>query len=67
MEPIFNRENVDEIFRVMGTFAATSDLSFNWYDAAMLSQEIRKHFKEKPKIGRGNIESFEKPHIQNFL
>jgi hypothetical protein len=31
-----------ETLRVLGRFAANPDLSFTWYDAAVLSQKIRQ-------------------------
>jgi hypothetical protein len=31
-----------EVIRTIGKFAATYDLSFTWYDAAMLAQAVRK-------------------------
>ncbi len=31
-----------ETLRVLGRFASNADLSFTWYDAAVLSQKIRQ-------------------------
>ena len=31
-----------ETLRVLGRFASNPDLSFSWYDAAVLSQKVRK-------------------------
>ncbi len=38
-----------ETLRVLGRFASNPDLSFSWYDAAVLSQKIRQ---EAPKVER---------------
>ena len=32
-----------ETLRTLGRFASNPDLSFTWYDAAMLSQKIREN------------------------
>lgn len=32
---------IGEALRTMGRFASDPDLSFSWYDAAMLSQKLR--------------------------
>ena len=39
---IYTDENRVELFKVFQRFARNSDLSFNWYDAAVLSQMTRK-------------------------
>ena len=36
-----------EVLRMLGRFASNPDLSFTWYDAAMLSQKIRKGLVER--------------------
>lgn len=36
-----------ETLRVLGRYASNPDLSFTWYDAAVLSQKIRQ---EAPKV-----------------
>lgn len=32
-----------DLIRLFGTFAANQDLSFTWYDAAVLSQRVRQN------------------------
>lgn len=39
---LFNEETRAEAFRTMARFAANSELSFTWYDAAMMSQKMRQ-------------------------
>lgn len=38
---LFTDENKADTLRTFGRFAANPDLSFNWYDAAQLSQRVR--------------------------
>ena len=39
---LYDDANREETLRTLGRFASNPDLSFTWYDAAVLSQEIRK-------------------------
>lgn len=39
---LYYDEKVDELLRFFGRFASNPELSFTWYDAAILSQRIRK-------------------------
>ena len=39
---IYDDANRAETLRTLGRFAANEDLSFTWYDAAILSQKIRQ-------------------------
>ena len=39
---LFNDENRSETLRTLGRYASNPDLSFSWYDAAVLSQKIRQ-------------------------
>jgi len=36
-----------EVLRVMGRFASDPELSFTWYDAAVLAKKVREHNDEK--------------------
>jgi hypothetical protein len=40
-----------ETLRVLGRFASNPDLSFTWYDAAVLSQKIRQGMPAKKQHG----------------
>jgi len=49
---LFKDEFKAEILRTLGRFASSPDLSFTWYDAAVLSQKVRQDSsapKPKPK------------------
>jgi len=39
---LFDDDNKSEALRTLGRYASNPDLSFSWYDAAVLSQKIRK-------------------------
>lgn len=39
---LFDDDNRAETLRVLGRYASNPDLSFTWYDAAVLSQKIRQ-------------------------
>ena len=44
---LFDDNNRAETLRTLGRYASDPDLSFSWYDAAVLSQKIRKTLDEK--------------------
>jgi hypothetical protein len=47
---LFNDENRSETLRTLGRYASNPELSFTWYDAAVLSQKIRQTApRRKPK------------------
>jgi trehalose utilization protein len=39
---MYTKEHVRDVLRMLAHWAGNPDLSFNWYDAARLSHEIRK-------------------------
>ncbi|HOM16848.1 MAG TPA: hypothetical protein PK777_11295 [Thermoguttaceae bacterium] len=41
-----------ETLRVLGRFASNPELSFTWYDAAILSQKIRQESQKKSAFTR---------------
>lgn len=43
---LFDDAHRSDVLRVLGRFASNVDLSFSWYDAAILSQKVRS---ETPK------------------
>lgn len=51
---LYDDESRAEALRTLGRFASDSDLSFTWYDAAVLSQKIRSRPEETktPSIPR---------------
>lgn len=45
---LFDDDNRAEALRTMGRFASNPELSFTWYDAAVLSQKIRHTPEPEP-------------------
>ena len=39
---LYNETNRANVLRTLGRYASNPDLSFTWYDAAVLSQKIRQ-------------------------
>ena len=39
---LFSDRHRAETLRTLGRYASNSELSFNWYDAAVLSQKVRQ-------------------------
>ncbi|MDO5581853.1 MAG: hypothetical protein Q4G69_12050 [Planctomycetia bacterium] len=44
---LYTEENRTEILRTLGRYASDPDLSFSWYDAAVLSQKIRRRNQQQ--------------------
>ncbi len=42
---IYSDDNRNEAVRRMGRFASNRELSFSWYDAAVLSQKVRRQIQ----------------------
>ena len=43
---LFDDENRAETLRTLGRYASNPELSFTWYDAAVLSQKVRQDFEQ---------------------
>ena len=43
---LYDDDNRAEALRMLGRFASNPELSFTWYDAAVLSQKIRQAAQE---------------------
>jgi len=39
---LYNDTTRSEMLRTLGRYASDSELSFSWYDAAVMSQKVRK-------------------------
>ena len=39
---LYDDASADQLLRTLGDYAADPDLSFTWYDAAVMSQRIAK-------------------------
>ena len=45
---LFNDQRKGELLRTLGKYASNSELNFSWYDAAVLSQKVRKATQQPP-------------------
>ena len=43
---LFDDANRSQALRTLGRYASNPELSFSWYDAAIMSQKIRKQSQE---------------------
>ncbi|MBS0201791.1 MAG: hypothetical protein JSS49_02745 [Planctomycetes bacterium] len=39
---LYDDRSIDQVLQTLGRYAADPELSFSWYDAAVLSQRVRK-------------------------
>lgn len=44
---LYDDDNRSQALRILGRYASSPDLSFTWYDAAILSQKIRRQGREQ--------------------
>ena len=44
-----------ETLRTLGRYASNPDLSFSWYDAAVLSQKVRRQQPESPQTANNRF------------
>ena len=60
---LFDDEHRAETLRTLGRYASNPELSFTWYDAAVLSQKIRQSFSpspaEQPRFGMSELHDVE--------
>jgi hypothetical protein len=47
---LFNDQHRGEALRTLGRFATNPELSFSWYDAAVLSQKIRQVTDQRANV-----------------
>jgi len=52
---LYDDANRAEALRVLGRFASNPELSFTWYDAAVLSQKIRQESQKHAVSQRFNL------------
>ena len=49
---VYDSKHQADVIRSMSRYACDPDLDFTWYDAAMLTQKVRKQVKEESKNAR---------------
>jgi hypothetical protein len=62
---LFDDEHRAETLRTLGRYASNQELSFTWYDAAVLSQKIRQ--TAPPPDRMSPARRFELPHAADPL
>jgi len=60
---LYDDTNRSETLRTLGRYASNPDLSFTWYDAAVLSQKLRR----KTKIAQAASNRFSLPQTTDTL
>ena len=48
---LYDDSNRSQALRVLGRYASNPELSFSWYDAAVLSQKIRQQSQQTQPAG----------------
>ena len=51
---LYDDESIDYLLQTLGKYASDKDLIFNWYDAAVLSQKVKRLKEEKLEEDRIN-------------
>jgi len=52
---LYDDESRAETLRTLGRFASNPELSFTWYDAAVLSQKIRQESAKQARSSRFDL------------
>ena len=58
---LYDDEHRSEALRTLGRFASNPELSFSWYDAAVLSQRIRQTALEQRRRSRSRDSAVPRP------
>lgn len=48
---LYDDDSPAELLQTLGKYAADTELSFTWYDAAILSQKVRRLTREREAAG----------------
>jgi hypothetical protein len=62
---LYDDESPGVLLQQLGRFAADSELSFTWYDAAVLSQKVRRMKQERRQ--ELNPDRFREPTEERYL
>ncbi|MDR0336124.1 MAG: hypothetical protein LBI18_03440, partial [Planctomycetaceae bacterium] len=54
---LYNENHRAETLRILGRYASNPELSFTWYDAAVLSQKIRQESQQQAREKQQNLTS----------
>ncbi len=54
---LYDDDHRSEALRTLGRFASNPELSFSWYDAAVLSQRVRQSAQEAAELDSAHREA----------
>jgi hypothetical protein len=60
---IYDDASPNALLQTLGRFAADKDLSFTWYDAAILSQKVRRLKRQLERSRQQNAAHEKRPRI----
>ena len=62
---LYDDRSTDQILQTLGRYAADPELSFSWYDAAVLSQRVRKlHAESEDASPAGSVDEAPRNRIR---
>jgi hypothetical protein len=61
---LFDDDHRSEALRTLGRFASNPELSFSWYDAAVLSQRVRQTAQEAVEVEAEAAETHSRPRFK---
>lgn len=64
---LYDDENRAETLRMLGRYASNPELSFTWYDAAVLSQKIRKAMQPETEPAQSATARFTLPQATDNI
>ena len=65
---LFSDEQKGETLRTLGKYASDPELSFSWYDAAVLSQKVRRAVRKKGEKFQNTdqaVRDSDSPHVEH--
>ncbi|MDR1484998.1 MAG: hypothetical protein LBT09_09265 [Planctomycetaceae bacterium] len=63
---LYNDTSRAETLRTLGRYASNPELSFTWYDAAVLSQKIRQESQQLAREQQQQNEFYNQPRYSNI-
>ena len=63
---LYNEKSKNETLRTLGRYASNSELSFSWYDAAVMSQKVRKNKTQDVEF-QNDIGRFNVPEVEDLF
>ena len=64
---LYDEDSRSETLRMLGRYASNSELSFSWYDAAVMSQKIRKSNASEDSEWKMNNSRFDASEVEDLM